>query len=124
MAARSVSMRIRYAGEVVDYDGTELAALAVDLPDEDLADIGPQVLDLLEVLKPGHGVVGALQGIIGQGGMPCVPQRQPTDPGILQDLGQLLAGSWRDVYGIDIVHVNDLGEGRDGVAGRRCHGLA
>ena len=124
MAARGVLVDIRYAGDVVDHDGSELAALAVDLADENLAEVGPQVLDLLEVLKPGHGVVGALQRIIGQGRVPCVPQRQPPDPGILQDLGQLLAGSCLDVYGIDAVHVNDLGEGQDGVAGRRCHGLA
>ena len=98
-------MRLHGAREVVDQGGTELAALAVDLTDEYLAEVGPQVLDLPEVLQPGHGVVGALQGISGQGGVPRVPQGQALDPGILPDLRQLPAGSSRDICEINAVHV-------------------
>ncbi len=51
MIAHGVVVRLHDAREVVDQGGTELAALAVDLTDEYLAEVGPQVLDLLEVLS-------------------------------------------------------------------------
>ena len=105
MTPHGILARLHDAREVVDQGGTELAALMVDLTDKYLAEVGPQVLDLLEALQPSHSVVGALQGITGQGGVPCVPQGQALDPGILPDLRQLLAGSCQDVCGIKAVHV-------------------
>ena len=85
------------------------------------AEVGAQVLDLVEMLHPDDGAVGALQGVVAYIGITCVASGKVLDPGIHPDPHQLLTGSCKPVCRISAEHVNDPVEARDAaVVQRQC----
>src|SRR5580704_8779362 len=113
MTADATLALFRHTVEVLHQSRAELAALAVYLMNEHPAEVGPQVLDLVEVLHPDDGAIGALQGVVSYIGRTCVAPGKVLDPGIHPDLRQLLTGSCPPVCWISSAqHVNDPVEAR------------
>ena len=96
------------AGEVLNQDGAQFTALAGDLAPQDLVEVGLQVPDLCEVLQPGHGVIGALQRVVGHVVITCTTPRITSNPGILPELKQSPVGIRQPDDGIGAVHMSRL----------------
>lgn len=113
MTAGGTLVLFRHTVKVLHQNCAQLAALAVYLMNEHPAEVGPQVLDLVEVLHPEDCAIGALQGVVSYIGISCVAPGKALDPAIHRDLHQLLTGSRQPVCGISSAqHVNDPVEAR------------
>jgi hypothetical protein len=107
--------------EVLHQSRAELAALAVHLVNEHPAEVGSQVLDLVEMLHPKDCAVGALQGVSSYIWISCAAPGEALDLGIHRDLHQLLTGSCQPVCGKSAEHLMTPFEARDAtVVQRQC----
>ena len=113
MTADGTLVLFRHTVKVLHQNCVQLAAFAVYLMNEHPAEVGPQILDLVEMLYPEDCAVGALQGVVSYVRISCVAPGQALDPAIHRDLRQLLTGSCPPVCEISSAqHVNDPVEAR------------